>query len=289
MENKINISELLKDCPQGMELDCILFNSPIALEGVVDESTYPIRAVGKSGFHFAFTKYGALYNHDDAKCVIFPKGKTTWEGFQKPFKDEDVFRVKSGKYYLCIKNLFDEFDNIIFHKDDTYYSPEDGYLIPSNSNVPYKVEYCVDEYFRTHEAKTLIKPKFKVGDKIKTKVGTSTTIETKSKKLTIIEIKSDGYILEEVPGKFSVLPFVAEDYWELVSNKFDITTLKPFESRVLMRSSNAREWVATFYSHKNSNNFYGCGMCCDQCIPYEGNEHLLGTTDDCDEYYKNWK
>lgn len=25
------------------------------------------------------------------------------------------------------------------------------------------------------------------------------------------------------------------------------------------------------------------------CIPFEGNEHLLGTTDDCDEYFKNWE
>lgn len=26
-----------------------------------------------------------------------------------------------------------------------------------------------------------------------------------------------------------------------------------------------------------------------QCIPYEGNEHLLGTTNDCDKFYKNWE
>ena len=26
-----------------------------------------------------------------------------------------------------------------------------------------------------------------------------------------------------------------------------------------------------------------------QCIPYEGNEHLVGKTDDCDEYYKTWE
>lgn len=26
-----------------------------------------------------------------------------------------------------------------------------------------------------------------------------------------------------------------------------------------------------------------------QCIPYEDNEHLLGTTNDCDEYYKTWE
>ena len=25
------------------------------------------------------------------------------------------------------------------------------------------------------------------------------------------------------------------------------------------------------------------------CIPYESNEHLIGTTDDCDEFYKTWK
>ena len=29
--------------------------------------------------------------------------------------------------------------------------------------------------------------------------------------------------------------------------------------------------------------------CWKQCIPYEGNEHLLGTTDDCDDFYKNWE
>ena len=74
----------------------------------------------------------------------------------------------------------------------------------------------------------------------------------------------------------------------LEKTKFDITTLKPFD-KVLMRSSNAREWDATLFSHYSNNKFYGCGMCCDQCIPYKGNEHLLGTTNDCDDFYINWK
>lgn len=26
-----------------------------------------------------------------------------------------------------------------------------------------------------------------------------------------------------------------------------------------------------------------------QCIPYEGNEHLLDTTNDCDNFYKTWE
>ena len=56
-----------------------------------------------------------------------------------------------------------------------------------------------------------------------------------------------------------------------------------------MRSSTAREWDATLFSHYSNNKFYGCCMCCDQCIPYKGNEHLLGTTNDCDDFYKNWE
>lgn len=27
MENKINIAELLEDCPKGMELDCIIYDN----------------------------------------------------------------------------------------------------------------------------------------------------------------------------------------------------------------------------------------------------------------------
>ena len=74
----------------------------------------------------------------------------------------------------------------------------------------------------------------------------------------------------------------------LEKNKFDIAMLKPFD-KVLMRSSNAREWDATLFSHYSNDKFYGCGMCCDQCIPYKCNEHLLGTTDECDDFYKNWE
>ena len=28
------------------------------------------------------------------------------------------------------------------------------------------------------------------------------------------------------------------------------------------------------------------GGCARYCIPYEGNYHLLGTTEDCDDFYK---
>lgn len=61
---------------------------------------------------------------------------------------------------------------------------------------------------------------------------------------------------------------------------------------VLVRDNNEEEWRHTAFSHMTSR-FYenkfaaGCTYW-SQCIPFEGNEHLLGTTDMCDEMYINW-
>ena len=57
----------------------------------------------------------------------------------------------------------------------------------------------------------------------------------------------------------------------------------PFD-RVLVRDSDDEKWSACLYSHKDSNSReYYHRMVGDagfaQCIPYEGNEQLLGTTD----------
>lgn len=54
--------------------------------------------------------------------------------------------------------------------------------------------------------------------------------------------------------------------------------------RVLVRDSDDEKWSACLYSHKDSNSReYYHRMVGDagfaQCIPYAGNEHLLGTTD----------
>ena len=299
IQDKVNIAELLKDCPKGMQLDCTMFDDNcVEFSDIVDSKFLPIRCrIKKSdgGYNFYdFTKYGCWIDDDKAKCVIFPKGKTTWEGFQRPFKDGDVIYTDN---FIAILSHIAESGAVWYH---CYYC-----ISTKNFNAKH---YCGigninnDEFrFATEgekaklfqaikdngrkwnpETNTLEKlPRFKVGNKIKSK--TSENI------FTVIDIRDGVYILSHTDDKFGYhVPFRLEKDYELIPNKFDITTLKPFESRVLMRSSNAREWVGTIYSHYNNNKFYGCGMCCDQCIPYEGNEHLLGKTDYCDEYFKNW-
>ena len=364
----INIAELLRDCPAGMELDCAMFEGlefiRIDDENIIRPIMCRIKLSSGQYAFYNFTKYGCWSNTKYAKCVIFPKSKTTWEGFQRPFKDGDIitctnsnctfisifkekrtagtyftgyctlildknelkvgisssdfrnprfatkeekqklfdaikdnsyewdpntktlneFKIKKGNLYVCIKKWYNEYDNEIFHKGDTYYSPEDGYLIPSNSNVPCKVEHYVDEYFRIHslgqglvpEAKALIKPKFKVGDRIKHKHNNNLG--------TIGCIDESFYHCA-----FSVIPICEQDSWEIVPNKFDITTLKPFD-KVLVRDSNKDKWNIDFFSYYRDSGDYQCmTFVKNQCIPYEGNEHLLSTTNNCSEYYKNWK
>jgi hypothetical protein len=134
----------------------------------------------------------------------------------------------------------------------------------------------------------LVVPKFKVGDMVKPTYNTNQYV--------IKGITATHYTLEEIKEKFKYIePIINDKDWELVPNKFDINTLIPFESKVLVRDKNTDEWRGHFFSHydNNSDRPYVCigveGINeYKQCIPYTGNEHLLGKTDDCDEYYKTW-
>ena len=99
MENKINIAELLKDCPQGMELDCSMFEN-VTFEEVITARGFDDKKRVKIllSTHYSdgtkdeisLTEFGTYTDDETAKCVIFPKGKTSWEGFNRPFKDGDI-------------------------------------------------------------------------------------------------------------------------------------------------------------------------------------------------------
>lgn len=54
--------------------------------------------------------------------------------------------------------------------------------------------------------------------------------------------------------------------------------LKPFD-KVLIRDFKDQAWQVSLFGYKDANNYYCCnGGCWNQCIPYIGNESLLGTT-----------
>ena len=56
--------------------------------------------------------------------------------------------------------------------------------------------------------------------------------------------------------------------------------LKPFD-KVLVRDSKSYKWRANLFGYIDKDGYYCCVYACwTYCIPYEGNEHLLGTTKD---------
>lgn len=56
--------------------------------------------------------------------------------------------------------------------------------------------------------------------------------------------------------------------------------LKPFD-KILIRDFKDQAWQVSLFGYKDANNYYCCnGSCWNQCIPYIGNESLLGTTKD---------
>lgn len=59
--------------------------------------------------------------------------------------------------------------------------------------------------------------------------------------------------------------------------------LKPFD-KVLVRDFENQAWTTSFFGFKDAGLYFCCnGRSYQQCIPYEGNEHLLGTTKDVEE------
>lgn len=299
MENKINIAELLKYCPSGMELNCPLFENLEFDRIDKDNGVYSIICRVKTEWEcyntHTFTEYGCYSTEKYSKCVIFPKGKTTWEGFQRPFKDGDIIVTKIFNnfiFYSIYKGV--ENREVLTYID---YTPDDNGLINVNHTLCHSCE-IIEQRLATEEEKQklfdaikangykwnpetktlekLVEPKFKVGDRIKYR-GEGIVHR-------IIQITEDLYVLDNLCS----IPISIEYMYNLVPNKFDITTLKVF-NKVLVRDSNKGMWSASIFSHTWENKYICIGIWYNQCIPYEGNEHLLGTANDCDEYYKTWE
>ena len=84
-----------------------------------------------------------------------------------------------------------------------------------------------------------------------------------------------------------------ERFWDKPKvERFDLKTLKPFD-KVLAKDGFSSKWTCTFFSHMDNDvsfPVYCSGGYFKVCIPYnEETKHLVGTNEDCPEYYKWWE
>lgn len=90
-----------------------------------------------------------------------------------------------------------------------------------------------------------------------------------------------------VPSKYQRDWSKFERFWD---RKFDLNTLEPFD-KVLVRNSKTELWLTDMFTFHIDEPVAKCITgAYMQCIPYnEDTKHLLGTTNDCPEYFKWWE
>ena len=82
-----------------------------------------------------------------------------------------------------------------------------------------------------------------------------------------------------------------ERFWDKPKvEKFDPKTLQPFD-KVLTRDNQNERWQCDFFAFMEKLFPVMCaGIAYKTCIPYnDDTKHLIGTKDDCPEYYKWWE
>ena len=290
---KLNIAEILKDCPSGTKLYSTV-HGEMCLEAV---STL-IKCKSKDNDCSLFFYPDGRWIENRGECILFPsKENRDWSTFQRPFKDGDILTTDLGSIFIL---KTPDINNFCY---GCYVALNDVHRLVINNPrfcVKSKIRFATEEekqklfdaikangYRWNPEPKTLeklVNHKFKIGDRVKKNKDAISG--------TVTDIFDDSFKVTYDNGGCCYVQFHYQCEWELVPNKFDITTLKPFD-KVLVRDKNKDKWAITFFSHCNNLETYkhSCihytGYA--QCIPYEGNENLLDTTNDCDEYYKTWE
>lgn len=117
---------------------------------------------------------------------------------------------------------------------------------------------------------------------------------------TIIRHKEDGRYDGKYAGECVLFTSKDQRYWSKFERfwdkpkveKFDPKTLQPFD-RVLVRDNDDEKWDCDLFSYYDENQSYPYVFVSrpwSHCIPYnDETKHLVGTIDDCPEYYKWWE
>lgn len=318
MNMETNIVEILKDKPQGTKL----YSSACGkckLESVDDKSFKISFYNSKFGFMNGgegyLDKNGKLY--DDGECVVFPsKEMRDWSKFA--WKKGDVLAGAFG--VLCI---FEKWANADYTKFDskfvtqknrgTTFETEDWYKVTNKAVIKQYISDIEEDNGGKLNLTTLViekpkkKPVFELG---KLYVFNE---EDEDGELTIIgnligknesedtlsfgnqyEIENEKFVtdqafdlrisvhkeLREATEGEAITFHEAYTIWEKSKKQ---SAYKPFD-KVLVRDSESDKWRANLFGYIDNDGYYHCVYAnWAYCIPYEGNEHLLGTTNNVED------
>ena len=104
---KLNLCEILKDCPKGTKLYSTVLGYVI-FQGIVEGAVYPIVVSCENGVNEDFTADGKMFIDFDGECCIFPsKEMRDWSKFTAPWLKKERFDPKTLKVFDRVLVKFD--------------------------------------------------------------------------------------------------------------------------------------------------------------------------------------
>ena len=316
MEEKINIAAILKDKPNNIKLYSPIFGECTFC--YVREDTNDICVKKHNGVIEYFNSEGLYFTLGEV--MLFPSKemrdwkKFAWKkgdllinscGFQCIFKEwsSDDYTKFNG----CYSNSRDGYEDVSNAKTANFVKLDD------NTTYEYvrKIERKLGGKLNLKTLEIEKQSEFKDGDILVAeednyydKVIFIATIKDDIVSKVLINVRYEDYEVNyneyrfglnrnlrlatdsEKKQLFSALTKEGK-YWD--TEKKQVMDLKehqfkPFE-KVLVRDSYEDKWRASFFSNISEGyaKYVTTGLVWKFCIPYEGNEHLLGTTNNVEE------
>ena len=162
MNENIDLTKILKDCPKGTKLYSLV-HGEVEFQKVDIVFTYSILVKLKNGIIESFTPNGKLFNNYDGECILLPsKDQRDWSKFTapwykkgrfdpktlKPF-DKVLARIDNQSFWCCELFSFIDYIANIVKCCGTYYD----YCIPYNDDTKHLVGTTDEapEYYRYWE------------------------------------------------------------------------------------------------------------------------------------------
>ena len=316
MEQNINIAEILKDKQKGIKMYSPLFgevelsqvaNNEILVAAISDhaEKTFP-----------SFSKNGKYWsNFAKSECLLFPSSKMRdWNKFA--WKKGDVL-LDTGTCSVCI---FDKWNNDEYTEFNAVFITPDyrSAVLKTECWHEMILETDIQRYISkiektfggklNRETLEIEKPGFKDGDIVVRNCGTIIIVKEigfrgevyyhaylTNKHVSIQEEESFFYGCKVDIERFAsdsekqqLFDALAKEgkRWDAEKKRIENLPKKcefqPFD-KVLVKDLADGEWHIDFFECMHDSTIYpyrGISGLWGYCIPYEGNEHLLGTTDE---------
>ena len=162
MNENIDLTKILKNCPQGTKLYSSTFGQ-VEFQYIKSNPMYPIVIKLENGVIESIASDGKIINDYNGECIIFPsKDQRDWSKFTAPWYKKDKFdpktlkafdkiiaRVEGGIWFCELLYFIGEGRNIVKGLASYYnycvpYNEETEHLIGTTDEAPEYYRYWED-------------------------------------------------------------------------------------------------------------------------------------------------